>query len=207
MSHRAIADRFDPDPRSPARARNVNPFDSGAAEFHSRFARKAAAGLFDDDRQRRFAYQPFDGVERVAKIVVTVLLNDLHRRIQVDAHRVSLYILGQPRHLARSQFARLRHADVAKQQDVRRDVAYLKGLLHLRMSKRHALRANAETDAHSIGQRGYLPVEPRDLFRAPRHPSDDHRTAQTFAERYDAQIDVFESGFDQRLMNQFDVFK
>src|SRR5262245_16355651 len=75
------------------------------------------------------------------------------------------------------------------------------------MSKRHALRTDAETHAHSVGQRGHLPVEPRDLFRAPRHPGDDQRTAQTFAERYDAQIDVFEPGFDQRLMNQLDVFE
>src|SRR5262249_20983598 len=207
MSHRAIADRFDPDPRSPPGARNVNPFDSRTAKFYSRFAPKAGAGLFDDNWQRRFADQPPDGVERTAKVMIAVLLNDLHRRVHVDAHRVGAYLLGQPRHFTRAQFARLRHADVAEQQDVRRDVAHLKSLHHFRMSKPHALRTHAETDAHSVGQRGYIPVEPRHLFRASGHPGDDQRIVQTFAERDDAQIDVFEPGFDQRLMNQFDIFE
>ena len=89
----------------------------------------------------------------------------------------------------------------------RRNIAHLKSLFHFGIPEHRALRSYSEADAHSAGQFGDLSIEPRHLFGAARHSRDDQRKAQTLAERFNAQINIFEPGFDQWLMNYLNIFE
>jgi hypothetical protein len=138
----------------------------------------AAARLLDDDGPRELAREALQGREDPLEIAVAAGLDDLHRRVEVDAHGVGADARGELRERLGGKRARLDRADVAHDERARRDVAHgVRGALLLDEEHR-ALAAEAEAVAALLGDLRELEVDLARALRAACHRCDDDRGAE-----------------------------
>ena len=114
-------------------------------------ARDAAAGLLGDHRDRQLAHQAGEGGEAAAEVAVAARLDQLLRRVEVDADGVGADPAHQLLDLRRPEGGGLHEAEVGEHQRRRRMRAHRERVLELGRPLHGALRAEPEGDAVLLG--------------------------------------------------------
>ncbi len=149
---RAVPQVLHAHPRSAARAGHVERPDAEPRQARGGLARHAAAGLLDHQPVAERAAEAADHGGRPPRGGIAAALHHLHRRVQVQANPVRADPRGQALDLAGLHARRLRQADVAQQQDVRRDVAKLVGPRERIVGDHGALAAERQADPFPRGE-------------------------------------------------------
>ena len=99
-------------------------------------------------------------------------LDQLLPWVQVHTERVRADAADEILCLLRGHLGGLHHADVSKEQDIRRDVAHLIGFGQVRVLEHRALRADAKCQPEVLRDARELAVDFARALGAARHPCD-----------------------------------
>lgn len=203
----ARALRLDGDPRSASRTRNVHVSHAARSQPGNRVRRDPAARFLDDHRARQVLHDLLDVGQHALERAIAFVLDQFHRRIEVDAQRVRTHGVDHG-------FDRLdRHAhglnatDIAEYQRGGRHVADLKGGTRVCVLDHGTLAAQTEAQTELLCQLGESTVDLLRPHGSTRHGRNDQRRAQALTEHVTPELDVVEVQLRQRIVKQFNTFE
>ena len=96
----------------------------------------------------------------------------------------------------------LHRAEIAEQQNIRRDIAHLKRSRRRRLFDGDSLRTDAHGEAQALRRRGEIAIYFARQIEAAGHRGNQDRCLQSFAEKRRAQIDLIDVELRQRVVDE-----
>lgn len=199
--------RLDGDPRSASRTRNIHVSYADRSQAGDGVRRDPAARFLDYDRTRKVLHHVLDILEHPLERSIAFVLDQFHRRIEVDAQSVRTHGLDHGFDRINRHAHGLNATDIAKHQGGRRHVADLKGRTRVRVLDHGTLTAQTESQPELLCQLGECTVDLLSTRGPTCHGCNEQRCTQALAEYLTPEFDVVEVQLRQRVVQQLDAFE